>query len=284
MKVAHLIMVHKYPQQLEELIRALDHPDFYIFIHLDKKIPMASFTYLGTMPRVTFIRDRGISNWGGFSFVECVLASLKEILKHPLHFNFFNLLSGQDYPIKPINQIADFFKENLDKCYISFDKEHQKEWWSHAVTRYEHYHFTDKTFKGRYVVQWILNKLLPKRKFPLDIKLFGSSDSSWWAISKDAVQCIVDFTEQEKKTMKFMKYTWCADEFFFATILMNSRFKHTVVNNNLRLINWKEGSPNPIILSHLNFDEIKNSEKFFARKFDMDVDYDIMKKIEKDLL
>jgi hypothetical protein len=38
MKIAHLILAHKAPAQLERLMRALSHPQADIFIHLDKNL------------------------------------------------------------------------------------------------------------------------------------------------------------------------------------------------------------------------------------------------------
>src|SRR5690606_9934903 len=106
-------------------------------------------------------------NWGGFSFVRAITSSVREILSKDIEYDFVNLMSAQDYPIKPISSIYGFFLANEGTSFISFDDSDQSPWWQHAVTRYEHYHFTDINVKGRYFVQGLLNRYLPKRKFPL---------------------------------------------------------------------------------------------------------------------
>ncbi|MCX2574877.1 beta-1,6-N-acetylglucosaminyltransferase [Pedobacter sandarakinus] len=272
MKVAHIIMAYKSPQQIERMIRAMDHPDFHFFIHLDKKISIAPFRYLQTIKNVSFIRNRSVCNWGGFSFVKAVINSLSEVLDGHQVFDYYNLMSGQDYPIKPVNQILAFLKKNEGKSYVSFDTPDKTDWWSHAVSRYEKFHFTDFRFKGRYLLQRIVNAVMPKRKFPLPIQLYGSSISSWWTLHAPCARYLVQFAQSEKKLGRFMRFTWGADEFFYATILMNSPHRHNIVNDNLRLINWEEGASNPIIFTQKDLELISNSEKFFARKFDVNVD------------
>src|SRR5690606_33969908 len=100
MKVAHLIMAYKHPVQLEKLVRRLNHPSFDIYIHLDKKIDIENFQFISKQQRVFFIKNRKVCNWGGFSFVIAITVSLKEILAKEVKYDYINLLSGQDYPIK----------------------------------------------------------------------------------------------------------------------------------------------------------------------------------------
>jgi len=81
-----------------------------------------------------------------------------------------------------------------------------------------------------------------------------------------------------------MNYTWGADEFFYATILMNSPYKDSIVNDNLRLIKWAEGSANPVILKQKDLNSIVASDKLFARKFDVSIDDGILNQIDALLL
>lgn len=279
MKIANIIMAYKDPEQIEKMITAMRHPDMYFFIHLDKKIAAKPFEYLVKMDRVHFIGNRVLCNWGGFSFVRAVIRSLEEVLKSGGDFDYYNLMSGQDYPIKSVQQIVSFLEENKGKSFISYDEDHQTDWWSHAVSRYQNYHFTDLTFKGRYVFQRMLNAIMPKRKFPLPIKLYGSSVSSWWTLHAPCARYLVDFANREQQLNEFMNYTWGADEFFYATILMNSPYKDSIVNDNLRLIKWAEGSANPVILKQKDLNSIVASDKLFARKFDINIDPKILNDI-----
>lgn len=280
MKIANIIMVHKNPSQLERLIGAMDHECFHFFIHVDKKIDIQPFLYLGKFKHVTFIANRKICRWGGYSFVKAIFASLAEVLDSAISFDFYNLMSAQDYPIKPIEKIANFYEQNIGKSFISFDPDEKKDWWAHAVVRYEQYHFTDFEFRGKYFLQKLFNTVLPKRKFPLPIKLYGSSDSSWWTISNECAKYLLDFMSINKNLANFMEYTWTADEFLIASILMNSPHKDHVINNNQRYITWVKSSPNPLILTSTDLPEILNSDKLFARKFDALTDEKILDELD----
>lgn len=265
-------MAYKYPEQVEKLIHSMTHPNFFFYIHLDQKIDIRDFEYLAKLDRVVFIKNRVLCNWGGFSFVKAIFTSMKEILSFNEGYSFINLMSAQDYPIKPVNELYSFLLKNEGKCFISYDNDHKREWWAHAMKRLEHYHLTDMSFKGKYVVQSIVNKLLPKRVFPLDIPLYGSSDATWWTITSDCAAYLIEFMDQNPKLADFLRYTWGADEFVVTTIVMNSPFKNKVINNNLRLITWSEGLANPRILMSDDMELIKASDRFFARKFDIVAD------------
>ncbi|WP_316833081.1 beta-1,6-N-acetylglucosaminyltransferase [Pedobacter aquatilis] len=280
MKIAHIITAYKNPEQVSKLIKALDHPDFYFFIHLDKKIDRSKFDFLGEYERVVFIKDRVLCNWGGFSFVNAILNSIREVLADAAKFDFINLLSGQDYPIKPVKDIYSFLNNNIGKCFLSYDTDPNHQWWKHAIKRTELYHFTDISFRGKYFVQGLLNKYLPVRKLPVPIELYGNNDSSWWTLSPDCCAYVLDYVATHRRLTKFMKYTWAADEFFITSIIMNSPFKDKVINNNLRYITWSVGLPNPHILTLNDLKDIKQSDKFFARKFDTTVDASIFDAID----
>jgi len=81
MRIAHLIMAYKNPAQLERLIKRLHHPQFDVYIHLDKKIDIRLFDHLHDLDRVFFIKERVLCNWGGFSFVNAFTSSASEAMK-----------------------------------------------------------------------------------------------------------------------------------------------------------------------------------------------------------
>lgn len=281
MKIAHLIMAYKNSGQVERMIKAMDHPNFHFYIHLDLKIDIKEFEHLQHLKNLTFIRSRVLCNWGGFSFVRAIISSLSEILNKQESYDFINLMSGQDYPIKPVDSLYQFYAANPRKCFISYDQDPQALWWKEAVARAELYHFTDLKFKGKYFIQGIFNKYLPRRSFPLSIPLYGSSDSSWWTIPSDCAAYIVDFMKQHPRLERFMQYTWGSDEFIIATIIMNSPFKQHVINNNLRFISWEKGRANPRILTDHDFERITASDKFYARKFDNKVNDKILDQLDQ---
>lgn len=284
MRIAHIIMAHHYPDQLLRLIQRLEHPQSDFYVHLDKKTPIDKFELIKKDTRAIFIQNRIKCNWGGASFLKAIINSIEEVVSLNKEYDFINLLSAQDYPIIPPGDIYNYLKENLGKNYISFEVSKESDWWKKAALRYERYHFTDFNFKSKYFVEKIVNNILPKRKFPCSLELYGSSKSSWWTISGDCAKHVADKLTGDKKIWRFLKFCWGTDEFIIPSVIMNSEFKKSVVNDNLRYIDWSEGNARPKLLGIADFDTIKKSGMIFARKFDAAVDHQILDKIDRECL
>jgi hypothetical protein len=280
MRIANLIIGHKNASQLSRLVDRLQHPNFDVYIHIDKKVDIGEFRKLENSPRVFFITNRIKVNWGGNSTSTAIIKSLNEILESGKSYDFINLLSAQDYPLKTSEQIFEFFKRNSGQNFISYEVSSESDWWIKAATRYEKYHLTDWSFPGKYLLQNVINIIAPKRKFPGDMKLYGSQKSTWWSITGECARHVTKEALSNEKLNSFLKYCWGTDEFLVTTLIMNSPFKAQAVNNNLRYIDWSEGKPNPKTLTISDFFELKMSDMLFARKFDTNVDSAILDKID----
>jgi len=281
MRVAHIILTHKNHDQLVRLIKTLQHPQFDFYIHLDAKVPLSELEGLKELPNVKLITNRIACNWGGFTILQAIFNSINEVLNSGVAYEFINLLSGQDYPITSPQHIYDFLHKQKGKNFISFDAEHDSDWWKTAFDRYEKYHFTDLNFKGKFLAEKIINMITPARKFPGYTKLYGGNKSTWWTISSDCAAYLNEKFSNSPKMTSFLKYCWGTDEFVIPTLIMNSPYKEQVVNDNLRYIDWSEGNANPKLFVLSDFDDIRRSNMLFARKFDEYHDENILNKIDQ---
>ena len=281
MRIAHLIIAHKNPVQLERLIGALNHQDAYFYIHIDKKTEITPFLYLENIERVILIKDRMICNWGGFSFIETTIKLVTLALGSELKYDFFNLLSAQDYPLKSTEEIHNFFGNKTRTSFLSFDSSTATVWWKEAENRYAKFHFTDLNFKFKYLIQKIVNAMMPIRKIPSSLSpLYGGNKSCWWTINRDCAVYLADFFKRNSEIKSFLKFTWGSDEFVIATILMNSPYYNEIVNENYRYIDWSGGGGHPKILKIEDIDPLLKSEMIFARKFDINQDAEVLDKID----
>jgi hypothetical protein len=271
-------MAHKEPQQIERFIKKFIGFPFDFFIHLDKKTNRDSFDYLGQIPQVYFIKRRITVNWASYNFVNAEIQSIKEILATGIHYDFISVMSGQDYPIKPVSDIFEFLENKSDKNFISFEDDGV--WWSQAISRINKYHFTNFGFRGKYWIQHLLNSLLPVRKFPLPYTLYGGPRAMCKTISKECAAYIVDFIESNKRLRWYLRFTWGADEFIIPTLIMNSKFRETVINDNFYYIDWSEGGASPKTLITEDYKLLLASGKMFARKFDVKVDSKILELLD----
>lgn len=277
MKLAHLILAHNQPAQLERLIKRLAHPDADIYIHLDKKTPIEPFAHLQQLPNVFFVQNRVKVYWGSYNIVQATLNGFKKILHSGKTYQFVNLLSGQDYPLTSAAKIHAYLAANPGTAfmnYLQFDPN-----WTEALPRIQEYHFNNLQIKGRYILQKLVNTLLPKRVLPNGLVPVGRSQ--WFTIPLDCVSYILDYWESNPKLQRFIKLTWGPDEFIFQTILYNSVHKNAMVNNDLRYIDWTGGGVSPKTLTVADAPALLASGELFARKFDQEKDSEILDLLDK---
>ena len=68
---------------------------------------------------------------------------------------------------------------------------------------------------------------------------------------------------------------------YIQTVAMNSYLAESVVDDNLRFIDWNRGTP--YIFRSNDYDELCSSSKLFARKFSSGIDKEIIECLYKRL-
>jgi hypothetical protein len=188
MKIAHLILTHKSPKQLERLITALDHTGFDFYIHLDKKVNSDPFLYLANRGNVFFIKERVKIYWGGYGTIQATINGFEEIIR-TTRYDYINVISGQDFPIKPANSIYNYINSNKGNEFITCQSLEGE--WKEALPRVRKYHLINWNIPGKFRLEKIVNAFLPERKFPLDFQLVGRAN--WFTLTTGACAYILDF-------------------------------------------------------------------------------------------
>lgn len=288
---AFMIIAHRQFDLLAKLITALDDERNDIFVHIDAKVRDFDFEKFKVLPkrsRIYFTPRIGVT-WGDFSQVKCeliLLAEVDKMQKSGRAYDYVHLISGADLPIKSNNQIHAFFKENNGLQFVHFtDDKATKE----SENRIRYYHlfrrrrnlFTKILAQIALRVQMLCGVNRLKNK---NIKV--QKGCNWFSITGAFAAYIA---QASKSLEKIFRFSYCGDEVFVQTVLLNSPFAADAYmkncgNNHLacaRLIDWQRG--NPYVFKMQDFDLIKNSPAMFARKFDMDVDYEIIDKVLKSI-
>ena len=104
--------------------------------------------------------------------------------------------------------------------------------------------------------------------------------SQWFTLPLEQVKYVVDYLTKNPAVKSFFSYTWGSDEIIFQTILFNSPFKDTIINNNLRYIDWSEKRASPKVLTMQDAGLLMQSDKLYARKFSLTVDSGILDYID----
>ena len=276
LKIAHLILTHGSPLQLKRLLTKLLHTDAAVFIHVDLKTDIQEYLFFEAIPNVYLIKKRVFVNWGGYSIVQATVNLCKEVIGTGIAFDYVNLLSGQDYPIKSHEQIHQFLADNQGKAFMEFYS--VTDVWQEAIPRLTQYHLTDFRFKGANKLERLINFILPERKMPNGLVPVGRSQ--WFTLPLEQVKYVVDYLTKNPAVKSFFSYTWGSDEIIFQTILFNSPFKDTMINNNLRYIDWSEKRASPKVLTMQDAGLLMQSDKLYARKFSLTVDSGILDYID----
>jgi hypothetical protein len=277
MKLAHLILVHNNPEQLERLVSKIVYSSSDVYIHVDQKSVVKQFEFLKKFPNTFFIKNRKSVGWGNYSMIDATLCSMSEILDTNISYSHINLLSGQDYLLKKITDIEQFYFNNSDKCFMQYLSIYQE--WEEVKTRLTKYNLGDFSLPFKYAIQSIINTLLPDRKIPDNIEPYGRSQ--WVTLTPESIYYVLEYLKANPKLLRFFKWTWAVDEIFFQTILLNSYLKESIVNDNKRFIKFENNKLNPNVLTIADADNVLNSGKLFARKFSLKEDAQILNLIDK---
>jgi Core-2/I-Branching enzyme len=277
MKFAVLIITYTSPKQTKRLIESLNNGEFDFYIHLDIKINIETHRELFNIPNVYFVDNRINIKWGGYSTVEAALSGIRYIAASGIKYDFINLITGQDYPIKSAAYISDFLRRNIGHEFILYKKFNTE--WVEAKSRIEKYHYTELPFRGRHRLAALVNYFASKRVFPVNLELVGKE--TFWTLSLACAVYVMNYIDSHHKLRRFLKYTWGSDEFIFQTIIMGSPFKDKVINNNYRFINWPLTGSRPKVFVTEDFEKLMESDALFARKFDINTDENILALLDK---
>ncbi len=276
MKIAVLIITYTSARQTERMIRCLNNGNFDFYIHLDKKVDMKTHESLLKTPNVYFVKHRVDVKWAGYSTLEAILSGMREIIASGIKYDFVNLVSGQDYPLKSAEKITTFLAQNVGKEFIVYSS---FEDWTEAHARVDRYHFTDYRFRGTHALANVVNSVTPRRKFPLKMKLYGKE--MFWTLSLECAAYVTNFIDDHPQLKRFLKFTWAAEEFIFQTVIMNSPYRDRVVNDHYRYIVWPPRAASPRLLVTGDFDDMMASDALFGRKFDINKDENILNLLDK---
>jgi hypothetical protein len=275
MKQAVLITAYKDFDQLVELVNLFDE-DFNFYIHIDKKASLpAEFKFeLLALENVKYLGQDYVVNWGGLNHLLAYLHLTELALKDEQN-HFFHLITGQDYPIKSLERIKAHAAAAISNNhnYLTYFDLPTTNWKDGGMDRLNIYNFYDLLNAKKHLI-WI-NRL---RKFQQQLgikrslgllpeKLFGGS--TYWSLNRTCINYVSAYTKRNPGFLNRFRYTFCAEEIYFQTLIMNSDFASTVINDNMRFIDWESGKKGfPAFMDEHDFPAIMASNALFVRKIE----------------
>ncbi|NLR60192.1 beta-1,6-N-acetylglucosaminyltransferase [Chitinophaga polysaccharea] len=275
MRIAFIILSHKNPQQLCRLLGRLQHPAVDCYIHLDAKANILEWQDALHFPQVSFITKRANVTWAGYGTIRAALNGIEHIGATGKQYGFIHLISAQDYPLADIDVLYHFFAGNPGQQFLDLLPPEALQRMMSKITAY---YFEDLRFPGKYRIASLVNKILPARRHPFNLEVYGGS--LWWSLTQECALWCAQYVKDHPRLERFYKYTWGGDEFIFQTLIMNSPFKDTVRNSYMRYIDWSEGHAHPKTFTIQDLDKILQSGQLLARKFDMDKAPELLDQID----
>lgn len=263
---AFLIQAHKDTIQFRRLLILLN-SHARIYVHIDKKFEnvyrsLNAWKDECVLENVVFIENRVSVMWGHYSQVMATINLLEYALKDDN--SAFTLLSGECLPIKSTFDFIKFVASS-DKSFLAHSIQPKMR---KRVSKI-HLYVTSKY----YPKFLLLRKLSDVIGSILSICGFRNNcfdkvdiykGSQWFTLKRDVVDWLVYKCNVKELINKF-KYSVCVDEVFFHTIIGNSEWRLSCVNDNLFHIEWN-GAKNP---SYLRPDNNFSDGKFWGRKFNL---------------
>jgi hypothetical protein len=278
---AYLIRAHQRPEQLARLVDRLSSPtaSFHIFVSARTADNVYAAMRQGLAGRddVRWV-ERIPAYYSGFSLVRSILLGIADVARAGALPEHVVVLSGQDYPLRPATEIESFLAGRAGESLVEHFPIPTERWADEdgGLDRIRYRHYERVRWRTR-----ILRLPFLRRSFPRGLTPYGGS--AWCALSGEAVLAVIAFANERPDEYRFFERVKMPDEIFLQTVLLNSSVRDRVANESLHHIEWPGGS-HPATFERKDFPRLAASGKLFARKFDTEVDAEILDLIDRELL
>lgn len=263
---AFLIIAHNEFSVLQRLISALDDDRIDFYVHIDRKVGALPSLYV-RHSGLFFVRNRVDTRWGDVSQIETEYALFGEAY-HPGEYAFYHLISGTHFPLKSVDSILSFYEQRIGHVFLDWfgkDDSYQETLKVHRYNFFTNrYAYGPSVIRRLYQILWRISSL---SQGVFNVKRYSSVDfykaSNWVSLPENVLLFLLD-----NKRIIIKKYSWtfCGDEYFVPTELMNSEYRSQIVDS-YPILYQKMECANPRVLTLSDFDSLIRSDCLFARKF-----------------
>lgn len=292
---AFLVLAHRDQQLLEVLLSLLDHSANDIYLHVDRRSTSLDLDRLGGLVRradLVCIRRRPV-HWGAFSMVEAELSLLGTASRDP--HAYYHLISGADLPLVDQDTLRAYFHAHQGREFIHYAGEAQDRSSEHRVTRRHLFARRGGPARSQVPMAAAMDRVWSKVQAVGNVDQVRRSGatprkgSQWFSITHELARYVVDHEPWIRRTFR---HSVIPDEFFLQTLVSCSPFADRLFSDRddddhwacARKIDWRRGSPYTWRISDLP--ELRDAARtghVFARKFDSDVDPEVIQAVREGL-
>jgi hypothetical protein len=297
-KVTYVVVSYREPGQVLRLVSALrEGPGAEVVVRHDQgttALPRAEVEERGA-----HLLEDGIDiAWGEFSQARVLLGALDWTLGN-LNPDWILVLSGQDYPLRPLTEIQAGLASSGMDAFLSAAWElptahrpgpPQEQFF----LRYAYRHFAAPAWLPQ--VPAALRPLLYTREMPQGLgrrvgirrarlpfgpgrRCFVSAD--WLTVSARAARVITETARRDGRLMRHYRGSLIPTESLFATILLNDPGLKVSGDGRRFLPFATPGAPHPDVLTRADLERLLDSGMDFGRKFDLGVDAEVLDALDE---
>ena len=320
MRTAFLVLNHRPPAQLLRLLRTLrsGDRDAPLVVHHDRFRSNFNESALEPLGSAHLLTSDVPVKWGDFSIVDVYWQSLAWMLEH-VEFDWVVVLSAQDYPIKPLRALEDMLSQSDADVFMHAEKiddiaygrgrwERRRRYLyqyrdrpaapvpAHAGVLHRVGHLTQEfVFASLNILQpyvhfYKLPDGLPRcvgvraRSTP-----FSATFPCWYGpdrstLSHRAAEVVVATSRRRPEYVAYYRKTMLPDESATATIVCNAP-ELKIEPRDLHHIRWTRArSGHPDVFGVADLPELLASPCYFARKFDIAQDIDVLDRLDQAIM
>lgn len=286
---AYMIMAHHDFEQLYRLLQFLDSECTDIYLHIDRRAAGADLARLRvacSRSRLVLMPRRHLT-WAGDTLVKCEIAMMRRAL--PGKYDYYHLLSGNDIPLRPLEEIHRYFDDHAGEEFIAVNwKDTTKPGIYGRISQYYLFqNLIGKRGSGLHAQVWELQLILINIQKKLgidrcrDFSLRLGKGSQWFSVTHDFAEYVLELYQSQLK--RRFAYSKASDELLMQTAILNSEafLPHLSDEGNMRLIDWKRSSDgaSPYTFTEEDYEMLMRSGKLWARKVSEQVDRRIIERI-----
>ena len=258
--------------QFEWLYRAIYSKYDLFILHVDKKAPKHIHDgfrrVAGCQDNVIFLPSQAVT-WGGCGLIDVEMMAIRHALRYDPSWTHIVNLSAQDYPLVPTSALKDELAICWPLNFVLCNDIRQVHWRirKRPLLRY---------------VEWYnrrictpIPKIAPKR---LKIRSVGP----WWHIlTRDFCSWLIT-DSKAREYLSFLRSAGMPDELLIQNTILDSPFQDQVLSCCKHEILWRRpgeprsSSARPKVFTIEDLPRLQASTAFFARKFDYQVDQNIL--------
>jgi hypothetical protein len=298
-RIAYLITSYTLPHQIVRLASVLrgGSSRASIVVHHDTRRCNIDRAQLRSLD-VEFVEPPSVVEWGEFSQLAMILRCFQWLLSHT-EFEWVILLSGQDYPVRPISEIERWIAHGevdarieLVRCDPPPFRRSIDEFAARYYYRWQRLpaviptRFARAAATGRPLVRsrvmgdrvWIG---LPRLHSLLGPELVCYHGSDWFALSRRAVEVVERLIQARPEVLRFYRHALIPTESLVHTAVANCGGLRLSGDHGRYYVFDEHHRARPRILRMPDLDAVLSSGAYFARKFDETVDEAVLDEIDR---